>query len=46
MRILYVDDMLITGNNSDVLSTLMTDLNKHFRMKYLGQLQYFLGIQA
>lgn len=46
MLLLYVDDMLITGNSSECLANLLTDLGKNFRMKDLGQLHYFLGIQA
>ncbi|KFK30733.1 hypothetical protein AALP_AA6G020200 [Arabis alpina] len=46
MLLLYVDDMLITGNSSRVLEELLVELNKHFRMKDLGKLHYFLGIQA
>ena len=46
MLLLYVDDMAITGNNSAALDTLLVELNKQFRMKDLGQLHYFLGIQV
>ncbi|KAG7589577.1 GAG-pre-integrase domain [Arabidopsis suecica] len=46
MLLLYVDDMAITGNNSDTLATLLLELNKRFRMKDMGKLNYFLGIQA
>ncbi|XP_019093231.1 PREDICTED: uncharacterized protein LOC109129436 [Camelina sativa] len=44
--LLYVDDMVITGNSSSLLNSLLEELNKRFRMKDLGQLHYFLGIQA
>ena len=44
--LLYVDDMLLTGNNSDLLNSLLSSLNKDFRMKDMGMLYYFLGIQA
>ena len=46
MLLLYVDDMAITANNSETLATLLLNLNKHFRMKDMGRLNYFLGIQA
>lgn len=46
MLLLYVDDMLITGNSSSSLTKFLTYLCKQFRMKYLRQLHYFLGIQA
>lgn len=44
--LLYVDDMLLTGNNNDLLQQLITSLNSVFRMKDMGPLHYFLGIQA
>lgn len=46
MLLLYVDDMVITGNSSTMLATFLTELNKQLRMKDMGQLHYFLGIQA
>lgn len=46
MLLLYVDDMVITGNNSQTLSHLLNELNKQFRMKDMGQVHYFLGIQV
>lgn len=46
MLLLYVDDMIITGNSSYLLTTVLEKLNKSFRMKDLGQLSYFLGIQV
>ena len=44
--LLDVDVMLITGNNSETLASLLAELNKQFKMKDLGQMHYFLGIQA
>ncbi|XP_024011200.1 uncharacterized protein LOC112086480 [Eutrema salsugineum] len=46
LLLLYVDDMVITGSGSCILQSLLSELNKHFRMKDMGQLHYFLGIQA
>lgn len=46
MLLLYVDDMLITGNTSSVMETFLDELSKQFKMKDLGQMHYFLGIQA
>ena len=46
LLLLYVDDMAITGNSSTTLSKLLEELNKQFRMKDMGRLHYFLGIQA
>ena len=44
--LIYVDDMLITGNNSELLQDLLQVLNKNFKMKDMGNLSYFLGIQV
>lgn len=46
MFLLYVDDMAITGNSSAILTKLLDELNSKFRMKDLGRLHYFLGIQV
>ena len=46
MLLLYVDDMAITENNSVTLKRLLDELNSKFRMKDLGRLHYFLGIQT
>lgn len=42
----YMLMILITGNNLSILTNFLSDLSKHFRMKDLGQLHYFLGIQT
>lgn len=44
--LLYVDDMVLTGNNNDLIQQLLQALKKKFRMKDMGPLSYFLGIQA
>ncbi|XP_013615307.1 PREDICTED: uncharacterized mitochondrial protein AtMg00810-like, partial [Brassica oleracea var. oleracea] len=46
LLLLYVDDMLLTGNCTDLLQKLLADLNNQFRMKDLGKMHYFLEIQA
>ncbi|XP_031279030.1 uncharacterized protein LOC116137478 [Pistacia vera] len=43
--IIYVDDILITGNDESSIRTLKEHLNKHFRIKDLGEPKYFLGIE-
>ncbi|PRQ46863.1 putative RNA-directed DNA polymerase [Rosa chinensis] len=44
--LIYVDDILITGNNSSHISHLIHNLNSLFSMKDLGSVHYFLGIVA
>ena len=44
--LLYVDNMLLTGNNDTLISKLLLSLNTVFRMKDMGDAHYFLGIQV
>ena len=44
--LVYVDDLVIAGNNSVAIQALKTYLNSCFRMKDLGLLKYFLGIEV
>ena len=44
--IIYVDDMIITGNDNEEIIELQRHLTKEFEMKNLGGLKYFLGIEA
>lgn len=47
MRVLvYVDDLLICGNNDDALSAFKGYLGTCFHMKDLGKLKYFLGLEV
>lgn len=46
LLLLYVDDMVITGNSSQTHKRLLEALNQEFRMTYMGNMHYFLGIQV
>lgn len=43
---MYVDDILITGDDFDEMQKLKECLDKKFKMKDLGILHYFLRIEA
>ena len=43
--ILYVDDILLIGNNMNFLSEIKDSLKKSFSMKDLGEAAYVLGIR-
>ena len=43
--IVYVDDMVVTGNDPDEKKALQSYLSSEFEMKDLGHLKYFLGIE-
>ncbi|WVZ26235.1 hypothetical protein V8G54_004779 [Vigna mungo] len=44
--IVYVDDIVLTGNSSSEITKIKTILHSHFHIKDLGQLKYFLGIEV
>lgn len=44
--IMYVDDMVITGNDCEEIAHLRKHLFTKFEMKDLGGLKYFLGIEV
>ena len=44
--IVYVDDMIITGDDAEEISRLQEQLFAEFEMKHLGGLKYFLGIEV
>ncbi|XP_020680453.1 uncharacterized protein LOC110098081 [Dendrobium catenatum] len=43
--LIYVDDILITGNKQECISSILTKLSNEFSMKHLGQATEFLGIK-
>ncbi|KAE8695793.1 hypothetical protein F3Y22_tig00110684pilonHSYRG00005 [Hibiscus syriacus] len=44
--LIYVDDLLITGNDNCLINDLKNLLSKKFKMKDLGELKYFLGLEV
>ncbi|KAL5854459.1 hypothetical protein ACOSQ4_004261 [Xanthoceras sorbifolium] len=44
--LIYVDDILITGNDSNSIAATKEFLHSNFRIKELGNLKYFLGIEV
>ena len=42
----YVDDLILTGNNLEAIEDAKQFLNSQFKMKDLGELRYFLGIEV
>jgi hypothetical protein len=44
--VLYVDDILLIGNDVGALSSVKVWLSKQFDMKDLGEASYILGIKV
>lgn len=44
--LIYVDDMVMTGNNPSLMAQVTDFLSTQFKIKDLGSLHYFLGIQV
>ena len=45
MVLIYVDDLIITGDNVTEIAALKLSLHQTFAIKDLGRLKYFLGIE-
>ncbi|KAF7838239.1 Retrovirus-related Pol polyprotein from transposon TNT 1-94 [Senna tora] len=45
-KLVYVDDVIVTGSSTQAIQDLVKVLNSKFSLKDLGSLHYFLGIQA
>ncbi|XP_019225887.1 PREDICTED: uncharacterized protein LOC109207428 [Nicotiana attenuata] len=43
--LVYVDDLLITGSDQEIIQEAKTILNENFKMKDLGELRFFLEIE-
>jgi hypothetical protein len=44
--IIYIDDMIITRDDTKEISRLQEQLSAEFEMKNLGGLKYFMGIEV
>ena len=44
--VIYVDDLIVTGDNVNAIGMLKKQLHSEFDMKNLGELCYFLGIKV
>lgn len=42
---LYVNDLLITGNDVDLIQSFTIELEEEFEMTNFGEMKYFLGIE-
>lgn len=43
--LVYVDDILIASDNDDAISRFISQLKAYFKLRDLGQLKYFLGLE-
>ena len=46
LLLLYVDDMIVIGDDLSGIQELKDFLNQHFEMKDFGHLSYFLGLET
>lgn len=44
--LVYVDDIILTGNNSLAIDHIIKSLSHMFAIQDLGHLSYFLGIEV
>ena len=44
--VVYVDDVLMTGNNESYIASIKKELRKSFEMTNLGYVRYYLGIEV
>ncbi|KAK6124927.1 hypothetical protein DH2020_041338 [Rehmannia glutinosa] len=44
--LVYVDDLLITGDDAVMVDHIIQKLNSAFSLKHLGEVNYFLGLEA
>ncbi|KAH9714583.1 hypothetical protein KPL71_020707 [Citrus sinensis] len=46
LLLIYVDDIIVTGNNNAEIEQLISNLSSTFALKDLGNLNFFLGIEV
>ncbi|RDX76603.1 Copia protein, partial [Mucuna pruriens] len=46
IMLVYVDDIIITGDQLSLIQHYISKLNTQFALKELGNLEYFLGIEV
>ncbi|RVX04589.1 Retrovirus-related Pol polyprotein from transposon RE1 [Vitis vinifera] len=46
LLLIYVDDIIVTGNDNNIISDLINTLSSEFSLKDLGSLHYFLGLEV
>ncbi|CAN0825128.1 Retrovirus-related Pol polyprotein from transposon TNT 1-94 [Linum grandiflorum] len=46
IALIYVDDVILTGNDETFISKVKSQLDEEFSIKDLGPLKYFLGIEV
>lgn len=44
--LIYVDDIIVASLSNEAIDRLLIQLQKHFAIKDLGELHYFLGIEV
>lgn len=44
--LIYVDDLLVTGNSLPLITTTKAFLHTQFKIKDLGNMKYFLGLEV
>jgi hypothetical protein len=43
---LYVDDLICTGNDSQMIESFKESMKRKFAMTDLGKMRYFLGVEV